>query len=269
MDDPQRGSRGLGAEADIRHCPLCHAFLKYSRAYLGHLGHFRCPACGFSRPKPGLSARSVKPRSLDLQEVEIVSGRARAWYTLRQPGDHAAYNLLGALALLGALGFDPLSFVEYCAGFTPPYGRFERFKVDGHPLTLILFKNPAGANVLFRMVAELVKDGRYLFLLNDLSADGRDVSWIYDADFELLAAGSRGAVTAGRRAAALALRLVHAGFPEKNIRIIPAPGAALDAALADLPRKAGLHVFATYTAMHELRRVLTARTGTHAFWEEK
>lgn len=270
IDDPALAdAAGEQQEADIRNCPYCQTPFAYSAVYLGHQGAFRCPGCGFARPELQVKAAQVERYGLDGVSFELVSsGQKQGRYRLPVPGDHLIYNLLGALALLDLLGVAPgPETAALFAGFRVPYGRFERMEADGHPVYLILIKNPAGANVVLRLLAAAAPHGDYLLLLNDLAADGRDISWIWDAGFEMLA-GARRVTASGRRGADMALRALYAGVPADRIVREAEISQGLDRALAETDAGAPLFILATYTAMHTVRAELAARGVVADFWEE-
>ncbi len=146
------------------------------------------------------------------------------------------------------------------------FGRVETIEVAGRPVSILLIKNPAGANEVLRTLRlEAGSEGLDLwFALNDRIADGRDVSWIWDADFELLAGAVRRVTCAGTRAPEMALRLKYAGWPEERIAVEESISASLDSALAagDGP----LFALPTYTALLELRKLLSSRGLAEEFW---
>ncbi len=184
-------------------------------------------------------------------------------------GLYNVYNLLAATsaALACGIGIDALP----CAmqGFAAAFGRQERFEIDGRQVVMLLAKNPTGLNQALRVVLTGARPLRALFFLNDGEADGRDVSWIWDADFELLAGQEIALLmAAGRRAEDLALRLKYAGLGD-DLPVIKRPAAALDAAIAATPPGETLVVLPTYTAMLEVRELLAARAGRRPFWEAR
>ena len=133
-------------------------------------------------------------------------------------------------------------------------------------LSTLLIKNPAGANEVLRTLLLEPDELDLLTILNDRTADGRDVSWVWDADFEVLADRVRSVVCAGTRAAELAVRLKYAGVPTERLRVVPSVSAALDLAV----QQAGtgrLYVLPTYTALLELRSELAARGHAAEFWK--
>ena len=141
-------------------------------------------------------------------------------------------------------------------------------ELAGRELVLLLAKNPAGANENVR--ATLLHDGdlHLLVVLNDRTADGQDVSWIWDVDYEPLFARAASLTVSGDRAHDLALRFVYGGFPRDRIHVEPDIGLAVDAAVAATPDGAIVYALPTYTAMLDLRADLVARGLTHDFWEE-
>jgi len=132
---------------------------------------------------------------------------------------------------------------------------------------VFLGKNPAGLNQVLRTVAALPGEKRLLLLLNDDIADGRDVSWIWDADFELLAGVAKSTIASGHRAEDMALRLKYAGFPP-DVVMVGGAEEALSKALRETPSGGELYVLPTYTAMLEVRELLAKRGGVAHYWEE-
>jgi UDP-N-acetylmuramyl tripeptide synthase len=266
LDDDSQALPELQHAADSKHCRNCgHAYV-YDAVYLGHLGHYHCPNCGRRRPEPQVVARRVELRGMTGSRVHIETAAGRTDVELRLPGLYNVYNALAAATAaleLGAALDDVRSGLE---GFGGAFGRVERIPVDGREVLLLLVKNPAGANEVLRTLT--LEDGALdLWLaLNDRIADGRDVSWIWDADFELLA-GRVGHVTcSGTRAEEMALRLKYAGI-DATPEIDRDLGESLDLAVARGDRSRPLYALPTYTALLELRDVLSRR-GAAARWSE-
>jgi lipid II isoglutaminyl synthase (glutamine-hydrolysing) len=243
--------------ADAKHCRRCGAPYRYEAVYLGHLGRYVCDNCGARRPEPRIAATDV-----------VLEGVRAARFTLRTPaGDRAialplpglynVYNALGAAALALTLGA-PLD--DVAAGLhsvSPAFGRAETVALGGRELSILLVKNPAGANEVLRTLALEPGEHDLLAILNDNVADGRDVSWVWDADFEVLAGRVRHVVCSGTRAAEMALRLKYAGVEPARIAVASGLDDGLDRALAD--GNGRLFALPTYTAMLGLRDVLVAR----------
>jgi len=149
-------------------------------------------------------------------------------------------------------------------GFGGAFGRVETIAVDGRPVSILLVKNPAGANEVLRTLTLEARELDLLGVLNDNTADGRDVSWVWDADWELLAGSVRRMTCAGTRAAELALRMKYAGVPPERLHVVPELPAALDAARAD--GSGPLYALPTYTALLALRDLLSERGHVTGHW---
>jgi UDP-N-acetylmuramyl tripeptide synthase len=150
------------------------------------------------------------------------------------------------------------------------FGRVETIAVADKAISILLIKNPAGANEVLRTLlleADATGNGHGLDLwiaLNDRIADGRDVSWVWDADFELLAGRVRHVACAGTRAAEMAVRLKYAGLPTEAITVTEAIDHSLDRALAEAEDQ--LFALPTYTALLELRTMLAKRGLARRYW---
>ena len=255
---------GLAHASDSKLCRNCGAAYRYAHVYIAHLGVYACPNCGRRRPEPAVSAAHVTLDGLRGATFELRTPQGTATARTTLPGLYNVYNALGAAALASALGIAPATIVAGLAATVPVFGRGERVTLDGHELAILLIKNPAGANEVLRMLG--AQDGEHdvLGILNDKIADGRDVSWIWDADFETLAPRVRHATCAGTRAAELALRLKYAGVPDEQITVT----ADLEAALAGALERADgeLYALPTYTAMLALRQLLARRGAARSSW---
>jgi UDP-N-acetylmuramyl tripeptide synthase len=260
VEDPAMALEGMAHAADSKHCRRCGAPYHYDLIFLGHLGHYHCDACGATRPAPQVAAERVVLDGLRGARITMRLPAATVDVRLPLPGLYNVYNALAAAALAGALGATPDDIVAGLEEVAAAFGRAETVRVDGHDLLMLLVKNPAGANEVLRTLA--LEDGEHdlLAVLNDHTADGRDVSWIWDADFEKLAGRLRHVTCSGTRAPEMALRLKYAGVPEDRLTVEPDLASGLDRALAAVPEQPGLLVaIPTYTAMLELRRELVTR----------
>ena len=260
---------------DARFC-LCGGAIRHRTLLLGHLGSWCCDACGRQRSEPDVEAVSVAlgPDGARFELRTRLPGRPRerARVTLPLEGMHSVYNAVAAAAAAAALGISPLAAAQSLALASPAFGRQEVFHVDGRDVRVLLAKNPTGFSEVIRTVtARAAPEAavHLLIALNDGVQDGRDTSWIYDADVEALAREASGGgvrvVASGLRAEDMALRLVLAGVPPERVESDLA--AALDAALAATPPGSPLTVIATYTAMLELREELARRAGREHYWE--
>ncbi len=252
--------------ADSKWCVNCGRRLVYTAVFLGHLGGWECPGCGLRRPPLDVSATDIRTNGLESCSFLLRTPLGEIPVRLPVPGLYNVYNALAAAAAAVALDRVPLARIGAgLAAFDPAFGRFEKLRAGDSELVLLLVKNPAGANEVIRTLAADPSPKRALIALNDRIADGRDVSWIWDVDYELLAGELEHAVTTGTRAAEMALRLTYAGCPAERLEVAPSPAAALDRALAG--GAAAVYVLATYTAMLDLRALLVERGLARPYWE--
>ena len=253
LDAPDlAGDRGA---FDARWCGVCGADYRYHHRYFAHLGDWACDGCGRSRPSPDTSAAAL---TLDGHGTAIeVEGLGSL--TTPLAGLYNAWNTLAAVAAARVLGADREAIGRGLAAAAPAFGRQELVVAGGRRLNLMLVKNPAGANQVLRYLETLPGPLHFAFLLNDRHADGQDVSWIWDVDFEGLAGRLATCCAGGDRGADAALRLRYAGLAGVQL-LPPNPPAALEALLAATPASATMNVILTYTALLDLRRAL-ARLG--------
>jgi UDP-N-acetylmuramyl tripeptide synthase len=280
LDDASLSLSGMAHAVDAKHCRRCGAPYVFDAVYLGHLGHYHCPSCGQQRPTPSVSATQVKLEGVRSARFTLHTPAGEADVLLALPGLYNVYNALAAAALATALEIPLQIIVEGLASTRAAFGRAETVllapnggqPVEGTPasprqLRIMLVKNPAGANEVLRTLALEPGQHDLLSVLNDNIADGRDVSWIWDADFELLAGRIRRVTCSGTRAPELAVRLKYAGVDPARIRVQPDLARALREAAADRPDgDAPLYALPTYTAMLSLRDLLVARGEASSAW---
>jgi UDP-N-acetylmuramyl tripeptide synthase len=267
LDDPRHSRPELQHAADSKWCLRCGRPYEYAAVYVGHLGDYRCAACGHARPPLDVLARDVELHGLESVEFMLVAPGGERRVRLRVPGLYNVYNALAAASLALALdaGLD-----EVQAGlerFTPAFGRFERISVGERNLLVLLVKNPAGANEAVRTLVTGGAPKLAVVALNDGIADGRDVSWIWDVDWEVLLAGLDRVVVTGERAAEMALRCKYAGFAPEAIDVVPELDRALDRGLELTAVGGELVVLPTYTAMLALRKIVSERGFVRPYWE--
>jgi lipid II isoglutaminyl synthase (glutamine-hydrolysing) len=267
VDDPRQAHPALQHAADSKWCIRCGTAYEYAAAYIGHLGDYRCPACGHARPPLDLVAREIELGGIERVSFDLVTPDGSRRVQLRVPGLYNVYNALGAASLARALGASLDEIQHGLEAFHAAFGRFERIELDGKSLLVLLIKNPAGANEAIRTLLAGEPPGLVLVALNDATADGKDVSWIWDVDFEPLLPALERLVSTGDRAAELALRFKYGGFDEQAIEVVPELEAALDRALELTPAGGELIALPTYTAMLALRDIVARRGFVRQYWE--
>ncbi len=267
IEDTTQALPELQHAHDAKHCRRCGAPYSYERAFVGHLGHYRCPNCHADRPAPDIAATKIELHGISGSRVRITTPEGELDVDLPLPGLYNVYNALAAVAA-GLQSGVPLEQIRQgLESMRAVFGRVETIEVSGKPVSILLIKNPAGANEVLRtLTLESDNGGIDLWLaLNDKIADGRDVSWIWDADFELLAGDVRRVICAGTRAPEMALRLKYAGWPQEAIEVMGPIESSLDAAVSDAPDR--LFALPTYTALLELRTLLAKRGLAADYWQ--
>jgi UDP-N-acetylmuramyl tripeptide synthase len=267
IEDPSQALPELQHAFDAKHCRRCGHPYTYARAFIGHLGHYSCPNCGAERPQPEVAATAIELQGMNGSRVTVRTPGGEIRLELPLPGLYNVYNALAAVTPGLKLGVAPDRIGAALGEMRAAFGRVETIDVGGTPVSILLIKNPAGANEVLRTLLLESREGGAIDLwiaLNDRIADGRDVSWIWDADFELLARGVRRVVCSGTRAPEMALRLKYAGWSEETIEVVPGIERSLDEAVQGTQGR--LFALPTYTALLELRKLLADRGLAKEFW---
>jgi UDP-N-acetylmuramyl tripeptide synthase len=267
VDDPRLARPALQHAADSKYCVSCGMPYDYAAAYVGHLGDYRCPGCGHARPPLDIVARAIELDGLEGSSFDLVTPAGTRRVRLPLPGLYNVYNALAASSLALALEAPLDDIVTGLTRFSAAFGRFERIESGDRSILMLLIKNPAGANEAVRTLLEGGVPPTLVVALNDAIADGRDVSWIWDVDFEPLLERAGHIVASGDRAAELALRFTYGGFPADRLEVLPDLEAALDRGLELVHPGGELGVLPTYTAMLRLRAIASARGLVQPYWK--
>ena len=269
VEDQSVGGTIPQAISDATRCPRCKAPLTYKRVVLAHVGDWSCASCWLGRPPRDVSATKVVLGD-SWSEISLAGTIGSIFAAVRVPipGLYNAYNALAAIAAARALEIGLTEATSALANFRPAFGRLETVELEGRTLRLVLVKNPAGFNAAIGALLETGRKPRLLAALNDRDADGRDVSWIWDADFETLAPTVSHAVITGVRGRDLALRFKYAGLPKERIEVVDEWREAIERAVSLAPKGGEVVVLATYTAMQDLREVLSRIGVVAPFWED-
>lgn len=258
---------GLTEISDAPHCIHCKTEYEYDFRTYGHLGSFRCPKCGYQRQTPQIAVTAIESLGVDSSDVTMSIGGTAYNFHINLPAVYNIYNAAGAAAALSTFGFSPSVISRALQSFGCGFGRMEKFDLEGTPGRMMLVKNPAGCNQVIRYLSGLDTEAIFVVCLNDRDADGTDISWIWDADFERLCTmGDRlkQVMVSGVRADELRMRLKYAGVDEARITVYYDYSDLIEAMCAsELP----VFIMPTYTAMLDLRSQLQKRLGGKEFWE--
>jgi lipid II isoglutaminyl synthase (glutamine-hydrolysing) len=265
VEDRALALAGTEQAVDSIRCPVCDEPLHFDTRLLSHLGHYRCDACGNRRPRPAVRGGEIEFDGISGSSFSIEAEAGRLNLDLRLPGLYNVYNALAAASAASAIGIEQSSISRALSAFVPVFGRGERIQAGATTLTILLMKNPAGANELLRTLSRDASPRMNLLMaLNDEPSDGRDVSWVWDADFEVLRHRVGQVTCSGRRAAELALRLKYAGWPVSRMVVDDRLASALDRGLWETPER--LVVLPTYSALLELHIELERRGLVDPYW---
>jgi len=257
---------------DLKTCPRCHLELSYSTIYYAHLGHFYCPGCSYKRKKPDLSITGISSTDNIYSTIDITWQDVSYQVYFPLPGRYNLYNLMAAVTCAHVLDIDPLIIKKAINNVEPPFGRMEKFFHNNAEIIMALIKNPVGANESLNTFLA-GKDKIYntmLIAINDNIPDGRDISWIWDVDFEQIdRSGHRfhTIVVSGLRALDTALRLKYAGISEESLMVESNTRKALNRCLAMAKEGSCLVILPNYSAMLEIRREMNKMGIGSRYWE--
>ena len=253
--------------SDAVYCIHCKTQYEYDYRTYGHLGGFRCPKCGYHRVAPEVAVTQVISTGADASDIVLdIFGHAHEVH-VNLPGGYNIYNAAAAAAAAHVVGIDEKTTVSALGQFECGFGRAEQFRLGQAQARMMLVKNPAGYNQVINLISHDVGSCKLAFLLNDRFADGTDISWIWDVDFEALAAQQSRFTrifVSGVRADDMALRLKYAGFPAERIELVRDYEKLLGEIAADA---APAFIMPTYTAMFDLRGEIGRHTDVKAFYE--
>lgn len=243
----------LQTAVDSAHCPHCGARLRFDQRFYSHLGHYHCPAGHFSRPNPTVGVCDVVRSDAQGSVFGVQISGQDFLAEVKLGGLYNLYNALAALTVANGVGVPATIAVQSLSTAAPAFGRVEEIEWDGRFLKLILVKNPAGFTQVLETFLRNCSGASIVIGVNDLDADGRDVSWLWDVPLECLAGRGHRITAAGSRAHDVCVRLYYYGVQSSVILNI---AEALDDAWGQLrPGETG-YVLTTYTAMYAARRHL-------------
>ena len=278
------GSQEKRELSDARYCMRCGRELIYRSYTYAHLGDYQCPSCGWERPQPDVAAAQILAAGSEYSEIELEAGGERSIARIGLPAEYNIYNALAAVCAGMAAGLSRNSILYALRSVRAPFGRMESFTLGKSRIQMILVKNPAGMGQAIEYVTGTGEPYDVVFCLNDKTADGHDISWIWDTQPEALIRdpNRRNIYVSGIRAEDMQLRLKYAGAREEEITLEKDYVALLDQVSAQASHDQGgrqmshnqdnaqaSHIFVlpNYTSMLELREALLAKTGGSEFWK--
>lgn len=259
-----------GQAGDARHCVQCGSPYEYRVLHFAHLGDYRCPACGHRRPEPQVYIDRLWDVGARGSSFRLVTPEGACEVRLQIPGLYNVYNALAAAAGAVALGLPLPAIRQGLEATTSQFGRMESIAIGDRQVFMALVKNPAGFDSVIQTVLQAGARKNLVIAINDRYADGTDVSWLWDVDFEALA-GHQSEVNfvicTGLRAEDMAVRLKYAGLDPAKIVVEKDPERALKQGLRFIQPGDLLYILPTYTAMLEIRGLIARKGHVRKYWE--
>lgn len=253
--------------SDAPYCIKCKSEYVYDYVTYGHLGGFRCPNCGYHRPATEVSVEKVIESTPDSSTILLKLHGKEYTTTINLPGGYNIYNGAATAAAGYVLGLKDETIVDALSNFECGFGRMEKFTINNTDIRMILIKNPAGCNQVLNFLSNNTEPSLFIVALNDRFADGTDISWIWDVDFEKLNQISEKLTeiwVTGRRADEMAMRFKYAGIPVEKIKVIKDYEKLIESAV---DQSAPVYIMPTYTAMLDIREIFSKNYGFKEFWE--
>ena len=267
IEDEKMSLLRLSHASDFISCLSCGYELKFDHIYLSHLGKYLCNNCGLKRPKPTYFAHSIKFLGSEGSVAKINTPQGRFDISAQIPGLYNLYNIIAAVTAAISLGIKVENIEKSLRDYKSAFGRAEKLEINDKSIFVFLAKNPTGFNEVIRTVFWDKERKNVFLIINDLIADGTDVSWLWDVDFELLKHKVDQVWVSGLRAADMSLRLKYADIAVDSSNVNEDIEESLDQALKKLKTGETLYIFPTYTALLNLQKILRSKKVTGAFWE--
>lgn len=237
------------APTEVFNC-ICGKPLQYNKQFFAQEGHYYCAKCGFKRPEPNYKGY-IKIYS-DYSELKIRHNDKDFEFKINLVGLYNAYNVLGAVACAMENGIDYQTIKKAVSTYKSIFGRAERRIINGHKTLIQLIKNPTGASEVLKTVD---LSSNIVIAINDNYADGRDISWLWDSDFEQLKNAQKLVITSGIRAKDMATRLKYAGIPQEKIIVEEDIKSAIALAAKSDNIEERITILPSYTALLKISKM--------------
>lgn len=255
-DDYKTKSKGA---IDSRNCISCGGELTFSPRYFGHLGNYTCSKCALSRPKLDYSLTNLA-FSVENSNAVLNTPNGKSKISVQLPGLYNLYNALAAGAVADYLGASGEVIAYTLGNISAAFGRMEKISLENKKsIYLMLVKNPTGFTQTIETLTFDTKPKNILIALNDNFADGTDVSWIWDAEMEIIRDIAKSVVVSGIRGEDMQVRLKYADFDMSKVTLEKDLAKALELGMGKLSEGETLYILPTYTAMLELRKIMAGK----------
>lgn len=252
--------------SDAKYCIKCGEEYKYHYHTYAHLGDYYCPKCGYKRPNPDVEVIDIKKTSFTGSLIKLNVHGKQVEFPVNLPAVYNIYNAIAAFSAYMVAGLPSKEIITSLGRVKSSFGRMENFEFNGKNVQMILVKNPAGCNQVLEYLSDIEEDISVAISLNDNAADGHDISWIWDVDYESVVSKwkVKNIIVSGTRAEDMLVRLKYAGVPEENIIIEKSPeGLVGMVGNLDTP----VFIMPNYTSMLVLRELISSATGGKEYWK--
>ena len=250
---PQNGMTWLLDPEEATECPNCNSSLTISNKVIAHLGSYKCNKCRLKKPVLDFEITSFQADNLSTN-CDIKYNNQKHNFFLPFIGTFNLYNTLCAIAISNLTA--NVTDVQIQKGlqlYSTIFGRFEKLSLENKSAWIYLIKNPTGTTEVLKTLSNL-ENARFLIALNDNLADGRDVSWIWDARFDFLKGHNKNIFVSGKRAYDMALRLKYADIEPSKIVVDENITSAVKEAISNISKSETLYILPTYTVLLEMQR---------------
>ena len=245
VDKYENATKELCEAGEGKFCPICKERLDYEYYQYSHIGKFECKNCGY-----GNNETYVKIKDVDLSSRTFTENNVQ--YETKHNSIYYIYNASAVISIGKLYNIEVKNIQKAIKEFDLGNGRLEHININNSPCELNLGKNPTGINVLIRLLNEDKSEKELMLVLNDNEPDGRDVSWIWDINFESLKNVKR-VVVSGTRPYDMAIRIKYSGFNEENIEVYEKIEDAIESLFKTEGKK---YIITNYTAVQETRNKL-------------
>lgn len=262
--------------SDAMFCIYCKNKYEYKNHIYGHLGSFYCTNCGYKRPDADLECIEIQEAGSSYTTIKckctfsLLQEENEFLTRINLPGLYNVYNAMAAATCGLALNYKADTILNALQSFESGFGRMESISVEDKTVKLILVKNPTGFNQVLSFLALDNQPLNIAFLINDNLADGTDISWLWDVDFEQLNNVEdkiNGLITSGVRGEDMAVRLKYSGLDTSRIKIIKDYYILINEGLKKTPPGGCFYILPTYTAMLDIRSILKKKFNLKEFWK--
>ncbi len=263
--------------SDAAYCIYCKTKYDYANRIYGHLGGYSCPNCHYSSPEADVMCSALIEASDKYSLIELSTSLPSDKKEVQNnivkinvPGLYNIYNSMSAVTCGLALGLSLENSVKALERFENSFGRMENIRISNLNINIILVKNPTGFNQVLEYLSSFPEVNQLALLINDNAADGRDISWLWDVEFEKLSGHQdrfEKIYVSGTRAEDMALRLKYAGFDTKRIELVKDYNKIINSAISNNYPEKSFCILPTYTALLEIRRVLQKKIRLKEIWK--